>query len=311
MILGFLLHCYRKLSFGPANGLGVPALVQICRWVIGLLWSPLCGRSLSSGVISIHNLLSNISPVLLALLDEVRLPRWQFLLFFSLDRSNVALGGGSDVVLLRNLLSLLFENPVVLVVVVVAALVHEVLEYFAHVVVVGSLFELEVAAVLEIDVELLGHAPGQRLDRRRDLLVLYSVVLVIFGFALQTLPWQTALQEVYQDESDRLEVVSSALFDTQMGIDTGIPGRAGERLVVLVGNVFTRFGVSVPLGQPIIDNVYDVLFLAVADQEVVWLHVAVDEVVIMQELQPLDHLVCDHQRRLDCEFPLAVVEKIF
>jgi len=31
-----------------------------------------------------------------------------------------------------------------------------------------------------------------------------------------------------------------------------------------------------------------------ADQEIIWLHVSVDEVVIVQELKSLDHLVSYH-----------------
>lgn len=68
--------------------------------------------------------------------------------------------------------------------------------------------------------------------------------------------------------------------------------------------------VSVPLGQTVVYNVYDVLFLAMSYQKVVWLHVSVDEVVIMQKLKSLDHLICNHQSGLDRELPFAVVEKV-
>lgn len=95
-----------------------------------------------------------------------------------------------------------------------------------------------------------------------------------------------------------------------MCVDTSVPGRARERLVVLIGNVFSRLWVSVALGESIVDDVDDILLLAMANEKVVWLHVPVDEVVIVEELQSLDHLVRYHQRRLYCEFAFAVVEQV-
>jgi hypothetical protein len=75
--------------------------------------------------------------------------------------------------------------------------------------------------------------------------------------------------------------------------------------------VFSGLWVSVALGEPEVDDVDNVLLFAVTDEEVVGLHVSVDEVVIMQEFKALDHLVCDHEGGLDCEFTFAVVEQIF
>lgn len=48
-----------------------------------------------------------------------------------------------------------------------------------------------------------------------------------------------------------------------------------------------------------------------SNQEVIRFHVPVDEVVVVQELQSLDHLVRDHQRRLNREFTLAKIEGVF
>ena len=43
------------------------------------------------------------------------------------------------------------------------------------------------------------------------------------------------------------------------------------------------FGVSVPLGQAEIDYVDDVLFLSMADEEVVRLHIPVYKVIVVKE----------------------------
>ena len=122
------------------------------------------------------------------------------------------------------------------------------------------------------------------------------------------MPWQAALQKVDEDEADGLEVVPSALLDSQVSVDRGVPGRACQALVVLVRDVLSGFGVSVALGEPKIDDIYYVLFLAMSYEEVVWLHVSMNEVIVVKELEPLDHLISYHQGRFYREFALAIVE---
>jgi hypothetical protein len=91
-------------------------------------------------------------------------------------------------------------------------LVHKILEYLSHVVVIWSLLKLQVPAIIEVSIELLWHSPCQRLNRGTDFLVLDPIVLVIFILSLKALPRECSLKEVNQNESDGLEVVSSALF---------------------------------------------------------------------------------------------------
>ena len=95
-----------------------------------------------------------------------------------------------------------------------------------------------------------------------------------------------------------------------MSVDTRIPRSACEGLVVFVGDVLARLGIPIALGQAEVDDVDDVLLLAMANEEVVRLHVAMNKVVIVQELQSLDHLVSYHERGFDGELALAEVERI-
>ena len=95
-----------------------------------------------------------------------------------------------------------------------------------------------------------------------------------------------------------------------MSINTCIPRCACQGLVIFIWDVLACLGVPVPLGQPKINNIDNILFLAVPNQEVVWLHIPVNEMVVMQKLKPLNHLVCDHQRCLYREFALAEIECI-
>ena len=74
--------------------------------------------------------------------------------------------------------------------------------------------------------------------------------------------------------------------------------------------MFASLRVAIPFGKTEIDKVDEVLFLAGAYQEVVWLHVAVDEVVVVQKLDALKHLVANHTHRLQGKLPLAKGEKV-
>ena len=96
-----------------------------------------------------------------------------------------------------------------------------------------------------------------------------------------------------------------------MGIDTRIPSRSRQRLIVLVRNVLSCLGISVPFCQAKIDYVNDVLFLSVANQEIIRLHIPMNEVIVVEELESLDHLVSNHKSCFDSELALAEVEGVF
>ena len=86
------------------------------------------------------------------------------------------------------------------------------------------------------------------LNRGAYFLLFYAIILVVLVFAsLQSHPWQIALQKIEQDVTNRFEVISARLLDTDVSIDRGVTRRARQRLPVPVGNVLRGFGVSVPL----------------------------------------------------------------
>lgn len=70
-------------------------------------------------------------------------------------------------------------------------------------------------------------------------------------------------------------------------------------------------GISVPFRQAEIDYVNNVLFLSMANEEIIRLHVSMNEVIVVQELKSLDHLVSNHKSSFYCEFALAEVEGVF
>ena len=108
------------------------------------------------------------------------------------------------------------------------------------------------------------------------------------------MPWEFPSKEVHEDIAQALQVVPSTLFDAQVGVDGGIAGRPCQVFVLPVRNVIPTFRVSIPLGQPKVNDIHIVLSLAYADEEVVWLDVSVEEQPGVDVLHPLDHLVCQH-----------------
>ena len=85
--------------------------------------------------------------------------------FFSLLVSNIAYHWFSiRIIVLWYFMSGLLKDPVVLVIVVVTSLIHEILEYLSHVIVVRSLLKFEIPAVLEIGIEFLWNPPCERFD---------------------------------------------------------------------------------------------------------------------------------------------------
>lgn len=73
--------------------------------------------------------------------------------------------------------------------------------------------------------------------------------------------------------------VRCVLTDAQVSVYGGVAGGAGQVLVLTVGDVLVCAGVAVLLGQAKVNNVDQVPLFAQAHEEVVWLHVSVNEVL--------------------------------
>ena len=71
-----------------------------------------------------------------------------------------------------------------------------------------------------------------------------------------------------------------------------------------------RATVAVFLRQAEVNDVHEVALLAQPHQEVVRLHVAMDEVLAVNVLDPVDQLIGEQQHRLQLEFAPAEVEEI-
>ena len=75
--------------------------------------------------------------------------------------------------------------------------------------------------------------------------------------------------------------------------------------------MLASFGILITFTQSEIDHVADITLVAVAHKEIVWFHVAVDEVVGVHILEAGDHLISQHAHGLQSELTAAVLEQIF
>jgi hypothetical protein len=200
------------------------------------------------------------------------------------------------------------NDPVVLVVILVAVALEQVLKHVPHDCVLGSLVEAEVSALAQVLHELNGITLAQHFDRGCQLLLLDPFVFVPLVVGLESLPREHSSQEVHGDVADALHVVSAGLLDTQVSVDGGVPGGSSQVLSLSVGNVLA-VSLDIPLGEPKIKKEHFVASFVVAHAEVIRFDISVDEVPVVDVLDPGDHLVDQHQDCLQGELPESVLKK--
>ena len=162
----------------------------------------------------------------------------------------------------------------------------EVTEQLPQVRVIGFVIETKCARVVEEDAELRGEAAAEEIGGRGHLLLHDSVVLLLLGSSLLTLPGESTAEEVHENISERLQIVPASLLNPKVGVDGGVARSARQVLVLSVRDVKVRLRVPVLLGQAEIDDVDLVATLPNAHQEVVGLDVAVNEVARVDVLDP-------------------------
>ena len=185
---------------------------------------------------------------------------------------------------------------------------HATFKQADDVAVVGVLGEAEATAVVHELLELFRLIAAEVLDGSLLLLLLDVGVLLGLGAAGQALPREGTAQEVKDHMTDRLEVVSSGLLVAKVGVHGGVTGGTREVLAVTEWDVLT-VGRLEALGQTEVDDVDGVLGLVIAaNQEVIRLNVAMDDALLVDDLDALNHLHSDVQDGLQVEFAPTFLE---
>jgi len=224
--------------------------------------------------------------------------------FLSLRLVGGSLSDGLSVLLV------LVDGPVEDIVVLETFADEEITEDLAEVRVVGLVVEAKRASVVEVDGELVGEATAEDLGGSGHLLLHDTIVLLLLGGSLQTLPGKGATAEVKHNVAQGFHVVTTGLLNTQVSVDAGVTSSTGQVLVLTVRDVEVSLGVTVLLGQTKVDNVDLVSTLADSHEEVVGLDVTVDEGLGVNVLDAGDELVGQKEDGLQGELAVAEVEEI-
>jgi hypothetical protein len=189
-------------------------------------------------------------------------------------------------------------------------LLHAALEQANDVAVVRILGEAETAAIMHELLEFLRQVLAQVVDGRLLLLLLDVGVLLGLRSAGQALPGQRALQEVENDMTNGLEVISARLLVAKMGVHGGVSGGTREVLTISEGNVLA-VGRLVALGESKIDDIDRVLGLVIAaNQEVVGLNVTMNDALLVDDLDSLDHLGGNMKHGFQVKLAAALLEQV-
>ena len=133
---------------------------------------------------------------------------------------------------------------------------------------------------------------------------------MLFGGRLEALPRQRAAVEIHAHVAERLHVVAATLLDAQVGVDGGVARRARQILVLAVHDVLARAVVAILFGQTEVDQEDFVAVAPDAHEKVVGLDVAMDEVLVVHELNATYHLIGEHKYCLHSKTARAKVEKV-
>jgi hypothetical protein len=116
------------------------------------------------------------------------------------------------------ILLVLVHSPVEDVVVLETLTDEEITEDLSQVRVVGLVVKAEGTSVVEVDGELVGESTAEDLGRGGHLLLHDSVVLLLLGSSLQTLPGKGSTAEVEHNVSKGLHVITARLLWEEVSI---------------------------------------------------------------------------------------------
>lgn len=145
----------------------------------------------------------------------------------------------------RRILLVFVDGPIEHIIVLEGLAHEEITEDLAEVRVVGLIVEAEITGIVQICAEFVGKVSAESLGWRRHLLLHDTVVFLLLGCGLESLPWKRATTEVEHHIAKGFHIITTRLLDTEMGIDTSISSCSGQVLVLAVWDVEVSLRVTV------------------------------------------------------------------
>jgi hypothetical protein len=100
---------------------------------------------------------------------------------------------------------------------------------------------------------------------------------LFLGGCLKALPRERSTTKVHHDISQGFKIITTRLFNAEMGVDGGVSRCPCEVFVLTIGNVKMGFGVAVFLGETKVDDIDLISTFADSHEEVVGFDITVDE----------------------------------
>jgi hypothetical protein len=114
----------------------------------------------------------------------------------------------------------------------------------------------------------------------------------------------------HKNITKRLEIISTRLLDTQMGVDGGIPSGTSQVLVLPVRDMQVSLGVSVLFGETEINHVDLIASFPNAHEEIIRLDVSVNKVSRVDVFDSGNELVGEEKDSLEGEFSVTEIEQV-
>jgi len=116
--------------------------------------------------------------------------------------------------------------------------------------------------------------------------------------------------EVDKDETETFKVISTALLNTKMSVNSGISSCTCQIFAVSVWNVLASLWIPESLCKTKVYHIDKMLLLLNSNQKVVRLDITVKEMARVDKFKSLKHLISEHQDCFEGELSLAIVKKI-
>jgi hypothetical protein len=244
------------------------------------------------------------------------------LLFILLSRLvGRSLGNGLSILLV------FVDSPVENVIILKTLADEKITEDLAKVGVIRLVIETKGSSIVKINGEFVRESTAEDLGGSGHLLLHDTVILLLLGGSLETLPWERTSTEVEHDVSKGFHIVTARLLwrtvsvqtwdeewirltNAQVSIDGSIPSSTGQVLILTVWDVEVSLRVTIFLSKTEINDVDLVTTLANTHKEVVRLDITMDEGLGMNVLNARDELIGQQQHRLQWKLPVAEVEEI-
>jgi hypothetical protein len=207
-------------------------------------------------------------------------------------------------------LSATLDTPVEDVVVLVTLTDKEITEELAEVGVVRLVVEAKSTSIVQENPKFVGESSAKEIGRGGHLLLHDAVVLLLLGSSLEALPRQSTTQEVHEDISERLKIISAGLLDTQVSVDRGVTSCTSQILVLAVRDVEMSLWITELLRETEIDDIDLVAPLANTHEEVVGFDITMNEVSRVDVFDTGDLITMASQMATKREFSHAATYQL-